>query len=486
MRSRCARWYDSNTVCRPISSVALLPPNPSPSTPSPPETLDIERLGELATEIAEHLEQERLDDAGQSLAALRSADVAAVVAELPEDQLPAALNLLDDAVVAEVLGLLTTSDASAIFGALDPGRRAAVPRSANAEDAADVLHTLPWREASRTLLDLPDATAIAQLLVHRDEDAGGLMSPDYASVRDYWSVRHALRVLREAEIAPEALRQIFVVDAQDALIGRLELATLVFAPPGTRVSDIMNRDVISVSVTDDQEAAVRAMERYELVSVPVVNAADQLEGVISVSDLVNVAEQEATEDMLRIIGVTGQITARRNMWDSIKSRLPWLFLNLATVLLASFVLSAFEPTLDTLAILVVFLPVVMGQAGIAGTQTLTIIVRMLALGSRPFSVTRMMVEELLLGVVQGLIVGAVLGLIVLLWLQNPALSIVVTFSLVLNLGIAALAGVVVPAALRLVRVDPATASAVFVTTATDICGIVFYLGLATVFLTTLQ
>ena len=160
-------------------------------------------------------------------------------------------------------------------------------------------------------------------------------------------------------------------------------------------------------------------------------------------------------------------------------------LNLATVLVAGFALSWFEPTLDALAVLAVFLPVVMGQAGIAGTQTLTIIVRMLALGDRPFSVPRMLIEELALGIVQGLVVGAVLGAIVFLWQRDAALTLLVTVSMVMNLVVAALAGVIVPTVLRAVKVDPATASAVFVTTATDVCGIVMYLGLATAFLTVL-
>lgn len=446
---------------------------------------DIAQLGALVDQVSEDIDAERLDDAAETLAPLRSADLAAVVAELPESILPRALNLLEDGAVAEVLGLLNAIDAAAVFQAIELERRARVLERADPEDAADMLHSIGWDEGSKTLFKMSNATTIADLLVHKDEDAGGLMSPDYAALRDYWSARHAVRVLREANLRPEALRQIYVVDAQDHLVGRLELATIVFAMPSARMSEIMNPDVISVTATVDQEEAVRVMERYELVSVPVTNAANQLEGAIGVSDLVNVAEQEATEDMLRIIGVTGPIASHRSLTESVRHRLPWLMLNLATVLVAGFALSWFEPTLDALAVLAVFLPVVMGQAGIAGTQTLTIIVRMLALSDRPFSVPRMLVEELVLGIVQGLVVGAVLGAIVYLWQRDAALTALVTVSMVFNLAIAAFAGVIVPAVLRVFKVDPATASAVFVTTATDVCGIVLYLGLATVFLKTL-
>ena len=181
-------------------------------------------------------------------------------------------------------------------GAIEPQRRAKVLGQADPEDVADLLHSIDWAEASQTLIEIPNSSAIAELLVHKDEDAGGLMSPDYATLRDYWTARQAVRILKDADLRPEALRQIYVVDGQDHLVGRLELATIVFALPGARISDIMNPDVISVSATDDREEAVRVMERYELVSVPVTNAANQMEGVIGISDLVNVAEQEATED----------------------------------------------------------------------------------------------------------------------------------------------------------------------------------------------
>ena len=446
---------------------------------------DISQLGELVHQVAEDIESGRRDAASQTLTPLRSADLAAVLAELPESLLPDALTLIEDAALAETLGNLNAIDAAAVFAAIEDDRRAAVLDHAQPEDAADMLHSVGWSEASRTLGRMANPNAIAELLVHQDEDAGGLMSPEYAALRDYWTARHAVRVLREADLRPEALRQIYVVDAQSRLVGRLEFATIVFASPGAKMSEIMNPDVISVSATDDQEEAVRVMERYELVSVPVTNASNQLEGTIGFSDLVDVAEREATEDMLRTFGVTGTIASRRSLLESIRSRLPWLMLNLATVLIAGFALSWFEPTLDALAVLAVFLPVVMGQAGIAGTQTLTVIVRMLALGDRPFSVPRMLTEELLLGIVQALIVGAVLGIIVYVWQRDAVLTLIVTVSMVLNLAVAALAGVIVPSLLRVVKVDPATASAVFVTTATDVCGILLYLGLATALLTTL-
>ena len=279
------------------------------------------------------------------------------------------------------------------------------------------------------------------------------------------------------------LRELFAVDAHDTLVGRMELSELVFAPPNATISEVMNRDVISVSATEDQESAVRLMQRYRLPSIPVTNTRRQLQGVITSNSLVEIAEQEATEDMFRLFGVGGSIATGYNVREAMRNRLPWLVLNLFTVMSAGFVLSLFQPTLDAMTLLAAFLPVVMGQAGIAGTQTVTIIVRSMALGERSLSnVWRLLLFELVLSLVQSVAVGGILGVIVHLWKDDWALTVLVTLSLVMNLILAALAGVLVPMFMRLIRIDPAMASAVIVTTATDICGIVMYLGLASIFL----
>jgi magnesium transporter len=187
--------------------------------------------------------------------------------------------------------------------------------------------------------------------------------------------------------------------------------------------------------------------------------------------------------MFRLFGVGGGIASRSNIRESIRSRLPWLVLNLFTVISAGYVLSLFQPALEAMVLLAAFLPVVMGQAGIAGTQTVTIIVRSMALGdSSVSSVWQLLFFEVAMSLVQGLVVGGILGVLVHLWKGDWALTALVTASLALNLLLAALSGVLVPVFMRLIRIDPAMASAVIVTTATDICGIIMYLGLASIFL----
>ena len=440
-------------------------------------------LGDVLSEVTDLLEVGGVSVALKRLAPLRHADLAAVVAELSEDHLRQLLHRMSNEAIADVLDYLDVDRGSRVFNAIPETRRPTVLDETSPEVATDLLHRIAWDEAAQTLVRMRNLNIIGDLLIHDDDDAGGLMSPSFGKLREYWTVRHALRVLRQMELDPEMLRELFAVDAHDTLVGRMELSELVFAPPNATIGEVMNRDVISVSATEDQESAVRLMQRYRLPSIPVTNTRRQLQGVITSNSLVEIAEQEATEDMFRLFGVGGSIATGYDVREAMRNRLPWLVLNLFTVMSAGFVLSLFQPTLDAMTLLAAFLPVVMGQAGIAGTQTVTIIVRSMALGERSLSnVWRLLVFELVLSLVQSVAVGGILGVIVHLWKDDWALTVLVTLSLVMNLILAALAGVLVPMFMRLIRIDPAMASAVIVTTATDICGIVMYLGLASIFL----
>ncbi len=440
-------------------------------------------LGDVLSEVTDLLEVGGVSVALKRLGPLRHADLAAVVAELSEDHLRQLLHRMSNEAIADVLDYLDVDRGSRVFEAIPETRRPTVLDETSPEVATDLLHRIAWDEAAQTLVRMRNLNIIGDLLIHDDDDAGGLMSPSFGKLREYWTVRHALRVLRQMELDPEMLRELFAVDAHDTLVGRMELSELVFAPPNATISEVMNRDVISVSATEDQESAVRLMQRYRLPSIPVTNTRRQLQGVITSNSLVEIAEQEATEDMFRLFGVGGSIATGYNVREAMRNRMPWLVLNLFTVMSAGFVLSLFQPTLDAMTLLAAFLPVVMGQAGIAGTQTVTIIVRSMALGERSLSnVWQLLLFELVLSLVQSVAVGGILGVLVHLWKDDWALTLLVTLSLVMNLILAGLAGVLVPMFMRLIRIDPAMASAVIVTTATDICGIVMYLGLASIFL----
>ena len=451
------------------------------------EIPDAGQLADIGDHIRVLVEEGRVDSAVEEVSGLRPPDRAAVLEDLEADARGALLAAANDEVTAEAFAYMAPPDAADVIGHVGAARMAAILDECPPDVAADILRRLDWEEAGPVLGRMTSRRAIGDLLLYQDDEAGGLMSPRVVALRSSWPAAHAINVMRYSGLDANELRQLFAVDEENVLVGHLELPELVFAQPGATVNEVMSADVISVETGTDQEEAARLMARYELRSIPVVDRLGRLKGAIAVEDLVQVASEEATEDMYRMVGVRlgGRETGR--LLASVRGRLPWLTINLGTVLLAGWVLSLFQSTLDSLTILAIFLPVVMGQAGIAGTQTLTIIVRSIALGELPTSEAGgVLITETALAIGQGLVVGVILVGIVWVWRGDSYLALIVAGALLLNMLVAALGGVLVPLILRAVRIDPATSSAVFVTTLTDVSGIVLYLGLATAMLSVLK
>ena len=472
-------------------SASPVPENP-PDPDSEPQVLvsgapDAEQLDEIQESIEGHFEAGDEQQALSELQELRDPDKAEVLADLEPENRRTLLGNLSNDEIADVLEHMDVNEAVEVSGLIDVDRMAGVLESVSSDVAADVLRGIDWADASQILVRMEDRSAVGSLLLHKDDDAGGLMSTEFVSMRQSWSTTRAINVLRNSRLDPRDMRQLFAVDDDGVLVGVLELPELVFATPGSNVSDVMNSNVVSVKAGTDQEEAARLMQRYEVRSIPVVDRNGRLEGTIAIEDLVDVVESEATEDMFRMIGVRGDVRSIETVRGSVRNRLPWLMVNLATVLATGFVLSLFAGTLDSLTILVVYLPVVMGQAGIAGTQTLTIIVRSMAIGEVVTGdVRRLLIREALLAIAQGVVVAIVIALVVFVWRGDVYLAGIVAGALFLNLFVAALSGVLIPFTLRALKVDPAASSAVFLTTVTDIVGIAAYMGLATVFLSVLD
>ncbi|NQW20094.1 MAG: magnesium transporter [Chloroflexi bacterium] len=450
-------------------------------------TPDADQLDDIQESIEELVESGDAEQALSELQELRVPDKAEVLADLEPENRRALLGSLSNEEIADVLEHMDVDEAVEVSGLIDVNRMAAVLESVSNDVAADVLRGIDWADASNILVRMKDRSAISNLLLYQDDDAGGLMSTEFVAIRQSWTTNRAVTVLRNSGLEPEDMRQLFAVDAQGLLVGVLELPDLVFARAGSLVSDVMSADVVSVQTGTDQEDAARLMQRYEIRSIPVVDVEGRLEGTIAIEDLVDVVEAEATEDMFRMLGVRGDARNIESVRGSVKNRLPWLLINLATVIGTGFVLNLFTETLSSLTILAVFLPVVMGQAGVAGTQTLTIIVRSMAIGEVTGSdARRLMIREAVLAIAQGIVVGVVIACVVFIWRGDGYLAGVVAGALFLNLVIAALSGVLIPFTLKALKIDPATSSAVFLTTITDIVGISAYMGLATAFLSLLE
>jgi magnesium transporter len=423
---------------------------------------------------------ERGDEITELLNDLHPADVAEVMEELsPEEGAEMLLTLsLEDQ--AEVLEYIDDEETTAIAGQLSDTNLVAILDEMAADDAADLLGDLDPERAETLLAEMDEEDTVRPLLNYPEDTAGGLMVPIQFRLKETMTVQQALQVIRESQPDPELVFYLFVEDAHDRLVGVCSLRRLVINEPGTLIREIMDDDVISVNVRADQEECGRLLQKYDLLALPVVNEYQRMVGIITVDDLVDVVAEEAEEDAFLLGGMSGESYAFDSARESLKNRLPWLYVNMGTAFLAASVVNLFEATIAEVAVLAVFQGIVAGQGGNAGTQTLTLMVRGIATGDITFSdALDLLRREGLVGILQGSSVGLGVALVAFLWKGDIRISAVLLASMMINMTIATCAGVLVPMLLNRYKVDPAVASGVFVTALTDMCGFFIFLGLAT-------
>jgi magnesium transporter len=411
-------------------------------------------------DLADRLQRLDLDEARALLRQLPDDKAAAALAEIEEERLPDLLGAFDAAQLAEILQWVAP------------------------DDAADLIQQLPPQARRNALAKVPAKAAdgLRALLRYPEDTAGGVMSNRFIALHEDMAVeqvRELLRVRAQAE-RTEDIAYLYVTNSQQRLVGIVSLRDLVFSRAERRMVEIMNRDVKFVRADADQEALARQFEHYHFLGLPVLDAEGRLVGVVKASDALEVASKEATEDMQLMVGLSGEEHALTPWYHSIRRRLPWLYINLATAFLAASVVGLFEGTIAKWTALAVFLPIIAGQGGNAGMQTLTIIIRDLALGELTLGDgRRALIKEIILGLLNGLAIGLVVGLVGWLWKGSLMLALVAGAAMLLNMLAAALSGVLIPLGLKAMRLDPALASSIFLTTVTDVAGFFFFLGLAT-------
>ena len=431
-------------------------------------------------EIRDALKARDWDRAAVLVEALRPPDQAELFGELALDEQDRLLPQLELEDSADILEKLEEEKAAEVAQRLSPAELTSILSEMEPDEAADLLGDLTPARAAQALARLEEADEIRPFLVYPDESAGGLMTTAEVVLHQDMTAAEAIFHLRAAAPDAETVYYLFVVDWREHLVGVVSLRQLVVAPPRTSIGEIMDADVISVEAHDDQEVAARLMSRYDVVALPVVDAQGHMLGVITHDDLVEVLEEEATEDIFRLGGVPEEHPADVTLPAALRTRLPWLVLNLLTAMASALVLSVFEGTIARVAVLAAFFPIVAGVSGSAGTQSLTVTVRGLALGEiSPGEGWRTLGREVLIGLANGVAVGVLIALIALAWRGSPALGLVVGAATLLNLIAAAIAGALVPLGLQTLNVDPALASPILVTTITDTFGYFVYLGLAT-------
>lgn len=426
----------------------------------------------------------------------RPADVAMVLQSLPEldrKAVFAALARSETPLAAASLTELRQSEAIDLLRTLPPVGIAQVLQELPSDDAVAFIAELPeeFREELLDLMKVEASTDVQELLSFAENTAGRIMTPDVFALKEDLTVAEAISSIQRASSDIELVFYLYIVDDRNHLVGVSSLRQLLLVPPTTPLKKIMSGDVISVSTDTDQEEVARIVARYNLLGVPVVDEENKLVGVVTVDDVLDVIREEATEDIYALAGVSSEEGIKSPPMRSVRLRLPWLILNLGTAFLAASVINAFEGTIEKVVVLASLQSIVAGMGGNAATQTLTVMVRGLALGEVTLeNARRVLFKEILVGLMNGLASGATAAAVVSIWFGFSAKMLiiggVISAALVINLVIAAIAGTVIPLVLKKLNADPAIASTVFVTTCTDIGGFLSFLGLATLLLKFLQ
>jgi len=403
-----------------------------------------------------------------------------VLTALDERERLAAVEALPPELSSQALAEMPEEEhAEETLAALAPERAAEIVEELDDDDAADILGELPPAEQERILAEVEGRAEVDRLLRYDEESAGGRMTSHTVTVRDTATVTEALEEIRRQAEEVEDFYQVFVVDADRRLVGLLPFKSVVISRPERRIRDLMVPADITVTPDQDQEEVARLLARYNLPSVAVVDEAGRLLGRITFDDVIDVVEAETTEDLLKFGGVPADEELAAGWRTAVRSRLPWLYLNLLTAFLAGGVVYLFQGTVQRTVALAIWMPIIAGMGGNAGTQALAVTVRRLALGLIPTHMfARVVGKEVLVGIVNGLAIGVVVGLVAALVGDESRLGLVVFLAMSGNLLVAGFAGGFIPVVLERFRVDPAIASSIFVTTFTDVCGFLLLLGLA--------
>jgi magnesium transporter len=429
--------------------------------------VDLVRTGEITVFVRRAREFEPADLA-DVLAALDGHDRLTAVQALPPELSSQALVEMPESSLAE--DTLT---------ALAPERAAEIVEELEDDDAADILGDLPRADQERILSTLEHRADVKRLLRYDQKTAGGRMTTHVVTVRDTATVGEALdEIRRQAETVSE-FYQVFVLDRGGRLVGVLPFKDLVVSRPERKVREFMAAADMTVGPETHQEEVARLLARYNLPSLAVVDDRGHLLGRVTFDDVIDVVEDESTEDLLRFGGVSAGEALAAGWREAVRSRLPWLSLNLLTAFLAGGVVYLFQGTVQRTVALAVWMPIIAGMGGNAGTQALAVTVRRLALGLIPTHLfVRVVGKEVLVGVVNGFAIGAVVWVVAVLMGEQGRLGLVVFLAMAGNLLVAGFAGGFIPVVLERYHIDPAIASSIFVTTFTDVCGFLLLLGLA--------
>jgi magnesium transporter len=416
---------------------------------------------------------------------LHPADLADLIESLEPGERAKLITMLGRHLNPEALAELDENVRDELMEVLPPETIASAIRKLDTDDAVYLLEDLDSHEQQEILARVPpeDRSALKRGLDFPENTAGRLMQTEFVAVPPYWTVGQTIDYMRSETELPDKFVEIYVVDEGFHLEGAVPVSRILRHSRGKKSSSLADEVPVVFKVTDERDDVAYKFKQYNLVSAPVVDENDRLVGMLMVDDVVDIIQEEAEEDILHLGGV-GDEQISDPVWATIRSRFAWLFLNLLTALLASWVISFFDGTIEQMVALAVLMPIVASMGGNAGTQTMTIAVRALATRElTALNALKVVLRETAVGLINGLLFAVIVGVFAFWWFGSDQLGLVIAAAMVINLIAAALSGILIPIALDRMSIDPAIASGVFVTTVTDVVGFFAFLGLAAIWLT---
>jgi len=419
---------------------------------------------------------------------MHAADISEVLENLEAEDQKAVFGLLSDEAATEVLEELNAEDFSNLIKALTYEKKVAILDLMSQDDIVDKLSELTEDRQKEIIafLDYESAVDVKDLLLYDDDTAGGIMTKDFVSIKKDYSIYYAIETLRAIAPDAETIYYVYVTDDHDRLVGVLSLRELIISSPTKTVDTIMNKNVISVNIHDDQEGVAKIVSKYDLLAVPVLDDNDVIQGIITVDDIIDVIQEEAAEDFYKFVGASDEEDYENDdlifdrVKNSVKSRLPWLIITIFGGLFSARVISNFQTTISANASLALFMPLLTGMGGNVGTQSSTITVRNLATHTiEGNNIAKTLIHEISVGLLVGLICALIVAISATIMKTEYYIAAIVGISMLANITTAATIGTLVPLVFKKIGVDPAVASAPFITTTIDLTGLTIYFSLAT-------
>lgn len=445
------------------------------------ETKDNNLLAKLGTAI----DSVTLNQVRHILNNLSPPDVAHQLETAPPKFRRILWELVDPEISGEVLQELSDEIQLEFLNEMDGAEVASLTEGLDVDDIVDILQQLPDQMIPEVLqaMSVQDRQRVESVLTYDEETAGGLMDTEIITVRPDITVDVVLRYLRRFDEIPDLTDNLFVVSRNDLFLGNLALGKLLTSSPTTTVREVMNPDAQAIHVNLTDSDVAQQFQRQDLVSAPVVDDNNRLLGRITIDDVVDVIVEDADHSLLAMAGLSDTEDTFSSISRTAPRRAVWLGVNLITAIIASTAISLFEGTLDKVVALAILMPIVASMGGVAGSQTLTVVIRGMALGQVERSnLSWLLSKEFTVGALNGMLYALVAGAVVSLWFQDSTMALIIGAAMAINLTAAAITGTLLPVLLRSINIDPALAGTVVLTTVTDIVGFVSFLGLATVFL----